>query len=316
MSDDGRYKFYINEIDGTPDFVVVIGKGLRRETEFNVPKSRTLLATYEPYNICEYSKGYCSQFGIVLACQPEMKVSNPRESILYRTPAILPWFVGALFNKDGSRTVTMNREDIFDAIPQKTKLISVITSKKAFTKGHLDRQRFVNRLMEKYGDEIDVFGRGYNDFGDKWDVLAPYKYHIVIENTECDYYWTEKLSDCYLTGTYPLYHGCTNVNKYFSKEAYTPINIKDFKSVVDVIERAKESDLYEKSMGALLEAKQLVLTKYNMFNLIAKALDDVIDIEEPGKILLKPCSAYFSWHNLYLHMVKWPYYNFVSKRID
>lgn len=313
LSDDGRYKFYINEIDEKPDFVVVIGKGLRTESQFEVPKNRTMLATYEPYNICEYTRAYCDQFGVVLACQPEMKVSKHGDTSLLRTPAVLPWFVGALFQKDGGRIVTMNRENIEMTSPKKTKLISVITSKKAFTRGHLERQRFVNKLMEYYGDEIDVFGRGYNDFGDKWDVLAPYKYHIVIENTECDYYWTEKLSDCFLTGTYPFYHGCTNIAEYFPKGSYTPINIRNFEDVVKVIEEARETNLFEKSVDVMLEAKRKVLGIYNMFNIIADALDGIDDIGATGATQLKPCSAFFSWHNFYLHTIKWPLYNILSK---
>lgn len=51
--------------------------------------------------------------------------------------------------------------------PKKTKLISVITSNKAFTKGHLKRIEFVEKLKAYYGDKLDVFGQGFNSFEDK-----------------------------------------------------------------------------------------------------------------------------------------------------
>lgn len=312
ISDDGRYKFYINKIEGTPDFVVVKGKGISVDKLVNVPKERTMLVTCEPYGILDYPQGYCDQFGVVLACQPELKVSKNGDTLLLHTPAVLPWFVGAVFLKGGSK-ITMTREEIVAKNPQKTKLISVITSKKAFTKGHVDRLRFVKKLKEYYGDAVDVFGHGFNDFDDKWDVLAPYKYHIVIENSECNYYWTEKLSDCYLAGTYPLYHGCTNIGDYFPHGAYQTINIRDFESVVNAIENAKKTNLYENSLDLLQEAKQHVLGSYNMFNLIAKGFDAVENIDNEGETLLKPSSEFFSLHNLYLHTIEWSYYKLLGK---
>lgn len=313
MSDDGRYKFYINDIDEKPDFVVVKGKGISENKIVGVPKERTMLVTCEPYGILDYPRGYCDQFGVVLACQPELKVSKNNGTTLLNTPAVLPWFVGAVFLKGGGSKITMTREEIFAKNPQKTKLLSVITSKKAFTKGHVDRLRFVKKLKEYYGDAVDVFGHGFNDFDDKWDVLAPYKYHIVIENSECDYYWTEKLSDCYLAGTYPLYHGCTNIGDYFPHGAYQPVNIRDFESVVNAIENAKKNNLYENSLDLLQEAKQLVLGSYNMFNLIAKGFDAIENLDIEGGTLLKPSSEFFSLHNLYLHTIEWSYYKLLGK---
>ena len=132
--------------------------------------------------------------------------------------------------------------------PEKKKLISVITSNKAFTQGHIDRIRFVSKLKEHFGDQIDVFGRGYNTFGDKWDVLADYKYHIVIENSSQTYYWTEKLSDCFLAETYPFYYGCTNIADYFPSDAYTPIDISNPDEAIKIIDKAIKADAYGKSM--------------------------------------------------------------------
>ncbi len=312
MSDNGKYQFHINHIDTTPDFIVIKGKGISKSTTLGVPKARTMLITCEPYGILEYPKGYCEQFGTVLACQPELKVSKSSNTNVIYTPAVLPWFAGAEFRRDGGCKINLNREDFANGSPRKEKFMSVITSKKAFTKGHIDRIRFVKRLKERYGDEIDVFGYGFNKFEDKWDTLASYKYHIVIENSECDYYWTEKLADCYLAGAYPLYHGCTNIHDYFSKEAYTPININDFQSVVNVIENVKKNHTFENSANALNQAKQKVLCDYNMFNIIANAIDTITATEENGATEIKPASAFFSAHNLYLHTIEWNYYKLLS----
>lgn len=313
FSDNGRYRFYINNIDDTPDFVVVMGKGKTCNRSFDVPKERTMLITTEPYGIIEYPRRYCEQFGTVLACHPEIKVSFKSSTRVVYVPTVLPWFVGATFLKDGIE-FTMNREDIAASQPEKSKFISVITSKKAFTKGHVDRSRFVRKLKEYYGDRVDVYGSGYKEFNDKWEALSPYKYHIVIENSNCDYYWTEKLADCFLAGSYPFYYGCTNIEQFFLKGSYTPIDICNFESVVRLIEDAEKHRVYENSCALLQDAKDKVLSKYNNFNIIAQVLDNLnIDCNKKGETFIKPLSAFFSFHNLYLHTIGWSYYKFLGK---
>ena len=138
------------------------------------------------------------------------------------------------------------------------------------TQGHIDRIRLVKRLKQHYGDQLDVFGRAIHDFNDKWETLAPYKYHLVIENGQHSYYWTEKLSDCYLTGTFPFYMGCTNIDQFFAKEAYIPLSMEmPVEQIIATIDRAIQEDTYEKALPALADARRLVLDKYNMFDYIA-----------------------------------------------
>lgn len=295
----GEYQFYINEAIEDPDFVVVHNKVLREETSFHVARANTLLLTSEPYSILSYPLSYCKQFGVVCSCQEEIKSPN----VMY-TPAILPWFVGMEFGPQGE-SVRLTYEDFQKSQPQKTKLMSVITSNKTFTKGHLDRLRFVEKLQNYYGDRIDVFGRGYHDFADKWDVLSPYKYHIAIENSSSNYYWTEKLSDCYLANTYPLYYGCKNVNEYFPEDALTVLNINNFEQAVKRIDQVIANDTFDKRQAELSHCKKLVLEDYNMFNYIVN-LCSKLDAQSPReKITLKPAGQFFDWHNFYLYTIGW-----------
>lgn len=309
ITDNGEYQFVINDFDCQPDFVVVMSKGLRVPASFNVPKSHTILLTSEPYSILDYPKGYCSQFGTVLACQRELKADS--QTHILHTQAMLPWFVGVTFGRNGEKNFSLTYEDIEKIHPKKEKLISVISSNKAFSQGHVDRLRFIRKLQEHYGDKVDVFGRGFKDFADKWDVLAPYRYHIVIENSSSDYYWTEKLADCYLAETYPIYHGCTNIQEFFPQEALTPVDIRNFDQTAATIDRVIAEDLEAKRKDVLLESKQLVLGKYNLFTFVAEVCRtiDSHSYSLPsgglgwGSSLLKPASKFFSWHNLYLYSI-------------
>lgn len=308
ITSDGKYRFIINDYSADADFVVVSGKGLRQPRTFHVSSKNTILLTGEPRGILAYPKGYCRQFGVVCSCQPEIKGEN----VIY-TPAILPWYVGVNFKKDGSASFTKSYEDIAEAKPKKTKLISVISSNKAFSRGHVDRLRFIRKLHERYGDRIDIYGRGYNGFADKWDVLAPYKYHIVIENSTGDYYFTEKLFDCYLAGTYPIYHGCRSIGDYYPANAMTRIDIRNFDSVAATIDRILASNEFEEKQELLNECKRLSLDKYNMFNEIARVCDR-LDADAPKEdTLLMPASHYFSLHNMMLYTVGRNYYKLISK---
>lgn len=295
---NGEYKFYINEPIEDPDFLVIRGKALKEVSSFHVARANTILLTSEPYSVLSYPLSYCKQFGIVCSCQEEIKLPN----VIY-TPAMLPWFVGIEFGSEGENYIRFNYEDIQKNKPQKTKLISVITSNKAFTQGHLDRLHFVEKLQNHYGDQIDVFGRGYNGFADKWDVLSPYKYHIAIENSSSKHYWTEKLSDCYLANTYPLYYGCTNVKEYFPQNALSVLDIHNFDQAVKCIDKVIAEDTFNKRQAELSQCKKLVMDDYNMFNYIVRVCTKLNAQASKETVTLKPSGQFFDFHNLYLYTV-------------
>jgi hypothetical protein len=115
---------------------------------------------------------------------------------------------------------------------------------------------------------MDVFGWGIRDIGDKWEAIAEYKYHIVIENCVYPDYWTEKLSDTYLGGDYPIYSGCPNLSRYFNPDAFTAIDISNVEESIEKIENCIKNDLYENSRLAIQEAKNKVLNQYNLFAII------------------------------------------------
>lgn len=301
ITPDGQFRFVINDPACNPDFVVVNSKALRHATTFPVPKSHTILITDEPHSVLAYPKGYYSQFGTVFTTQPEVRPC-PGTHVIH-THTLLPSYVGATFEPDRTNRFRMTYDDIRADRPHKEKLISVIASYKSFSKGHADRIRFVRRLRERYGDKVDIFGEQRNsyDFKDKYDVTAPYKYQIVIENSCGPDYWTEKIADCFLCDTYPIYHGCTNIGRYFPQGALTTVNINRFDDTCRTIERLLREQTWENHQRELMESKQLVLGRYNIFNVLAHACAALPDA--CGQTTLRPASDFFSLHNLYLYTV-------------
>jgi len=105
----------------------------------------------------------------------------------------------------------------------KTKLISMIASTKNMCAAHYYR----NHIAEKLSDKIDVFGRGRNNqIENKLEGLKEYCFSIAMENGNYNNMFTEKITDCFVVGTIPVYYGSLSVCEYFNPEGI--INLKDF----------------------------------------------------------------------------------------
>ena len=98
-------------------------------------------------------------------------------------------------------------------IHPKTKLVSMIASNKGWLRGHQNRLKWVEKLKDK----VDLFGTGRPfQLKDKEDGIRDYMFSVAIENDASDTYFTEKLTDCFVMGTVPVYYGSRKVvEKYF-----------------------------------------------------------------------------------------------------
>lgn len=281
----GNCQFYINEDIEKCDWWVVYENIIETE-KVNCPKNNTILITGEPSTIKKYNPGFLKQFKYVITSQKEIKHEN--KIILQQS---LPWWVGIKYNKSKRRWDNegyLNFDDFKKLQPTKEKIISVITSNKNQTLGHRKRLEFVNKLKEYFGDSLDVYGRGINDFEDKLDTTAPYKYQIVLENCFINDYWTEKLADCFLSQTYPIYYGCPNIYNYFSEKSITKIDIDNPDEAIKIINKTLSRKTYEKNMQELLDARNLVLDKYNFFPFICNFIKQKNGTTANTKVILNP----------------------------
>lgn len=256
-------EFVINKDIAECDCWIVYDNLLKPETVL-CPPDKTILFTGEPSTVRVYNKQFTRQFNTLITNQ--INISHPNKH--YSQPS-LPWLVGVEYEKQKrnfSSDKYLTSNDLMNIdFSNKSKLISVITSNKTLSKGHRKRLDFVMYLKSILGDQLEIFGSGFNDIADKMDALKDFKYTIVIENSQHPHYWTEKLADAFLCECYPLYYGCPNIYDYFKKESLMVINIEDFISTSEIIVKALESDLYEMSLNEIRVSKNLVLTKYNFF---------------------------------------------------
>ena len=96
----------------------------------------------------------------------------------------------------------------------KSKLISMITSNKVW----IEQQKYRVDFAEKNKDIIDVYGRGFKEIEDKEQGLQDYMFSICIENYTYDSYFTEKILDCFATGTIPIYKGTKKILDYYDED--------------------------------------------------------------------------------------------------
>lgn len=122
---------------------------------------------------------------------------------------------------------------------EKTKNISFITSNKQFTDLHVFRTNCVTYLREA-NLPVDIYGVGYNQLKRKLDGLKDYTYSIAIENGVFNNYFTEKVLDCFLTGTVPIYKGCPNINKFFNIDGIITFDTQEeLKLIIEQISRGE-----------------------------------------------------------------------------
>jgi hypothetical protein len=162
----------------------------------------------------------------------------------------------------------MREEDI--SIHEKNKLVSFIFSWKNWNAYHRMRFRVYDRVKED--NRVSCFGTGCeNPLDFKIDGLKDYMFSIVMENNIEPDYFTEKLLDCFLTGTIPVYMGTRHTENYFDSEGI--IYFEGDENLPDII-NSLSKELYESKIESV--KKNFDLAKQYMFpeQIIQKYLEE------------------------------------------
>lgn len=236
------------------DFVVVLNTP-KKDVRVKCNPDNVMAIMQEPYHTgdTEWMDKQLDKYRYVLTNhKPSMQ---PKRAEVIPSHGALHWYVQKSYDELKQMV----------SPPDKTKTISCIASSLTRWPGHKKRVAFVEYIKEHNLLNIDFYGKGTNFLEDKWDGVAPYKYSIVIENSELDDYWTEKITDAFLGFSLPFYFGCTNIDKYFPKDSYIWIDISSPEKALKTIEEAIKNNEWEKRLDAIKQARQLVLDKYNLF---------------------------------------------------
>ena len=96
----------------------------------------------------------------------------------------------------------------------KTKDISFCSSNKTMCKEHIDRLNLCRQLE----DTIDCMGTysGGNRVN-TYDIYAEYKFSVIFENYIDDYWFSEKICNCFANKCIPIYFGARKINTIFNE---------------------------------------------------------------------------------------------------
>jgi len=134
-------------------------------------------------------------------------------------------------------------------IHNKTNLVSMIASDKIRCSEHVYRQEIVN----KYRSRLDLFGRGFNPISEKEIGLKPYYFSIAMENGTYPLMYSEKITDCFSTGTIPIYYGTDLIGDVFNTDGI--IMLDDNFNIDDLT-----PELYHSKMDAVKDNYVRVIT--------------------------------------------------------
>jgi len=145
-------------------------------------------------------------------------------------------------------------------IHPKTKLASMIVSNKRQTSGHRLRHKIADHLIDQGNLNVDFFGGRFGNLPQpqaigsetlysihhpsnrKIDALKNYMFTICILPCKVDYYFDEKLIDCFLTGTVPIFWGCPSIGKFFDTRGM--LIFDTFEECIDLLKKINTETYY------------------------------------------------------------------------
>jgi hypothetical protein len=135
----------------------------------------------------------------------------------------------------------------------------------------LDRKNEINipiKFFETYGDRHNIERAKI----DKEEVFGDSMFGIAIENFAHRGFFTEKILDCFLLKTIPIYWGCSNIGDFFNKEG-----IIKFETPDDFIYIANQltEDYYNSKKQIIEENYQLALQYVNYEQNIINKIEEI-----------------------------------------
>lgn len=298
-----QYKFYINEdIDFCDWWIILHGSAITEKISVMCDPSHIVYMSMEPdESVLNISNKFLAQFSRVYICDENVKHKDAH----YMN--VSTWWVGMNVEMKNNRHVFSNYKKMSYSdfknleIPNKINRISCIISNKNLLPGHITRLNFIKKLMnEPVGKFIDLYGGNFEPISDKLDAIYPYRFHLAIENCSKKDYWSEKISDCYLGYSFPLYYGCTNIFQYFQKNSLFILDFDSPSNTSKALINLLNSETLD--FNALLVSREKILNEFNIFNIITSICNKNSD--KKIKCTLVPNFYFNNYYKLLKYLIK------------
>ena len=126
---------------------------------------------------------------------------------------------------------------------EKSKLVSCVCSGLTMSEGHQLRLEIAQQLAQS--GQVDMYGKAFDYIPRKIDGLKDYMFSFAMENSCYESYFTEKLHDCLLTGTMPVYLGAPDIGNFYNLDGIIVMGRDDDGSVVFDSEVLTEEYYYD-----------------------------------------------------------------------
>ena len=146
--------------------------------------------------------------------------------------------------------------------------------------GHQIRWEILNRkneikvpikFFETYGDRHNIERARI----DKEEVFGDSQFGVAIENFSHRGWFSEKILDCFLLKTIPIYWGCSNIGDFFNKEGI--IKFEEADDFIYIVNQLDEK-YYDSKKHILEENYQLALQYVNYEQNIINKIEEIFKL--------------------------------------
>jgi hypothetical protein len=244
------------------------------------PRERRICGLFEsPVNHCyEDIDRLIERFPIIFTHQRQLlDRGEPFQQLMFGTN-----WVGVADEQDSVK--------IRDSHPPKSKLVSFIGNVvHPQTGAYALRTEVAKYLLDR--PDVDCYGKGIREVPSKLAALAEYRFSVAMENAARDYYFSEKLVDCLLLETVPIYYGCPQIGEMLDPQGILAFSNLD--ELHDILDRVSPQ-LYSQMKSSLISNKLRVIEKgwhshLGLFTRVAERLSAHPHVSNPERT--------FTWLN-------------------
>lgn len=170
----------------------------------------------------------------------------------------------------------------------KTFSVSMLVGTKNWGQGHRYRSAIYQRQTDiktvpytfyrsiKTGSIPEITTNPLFVWDSKYELFRSYQFSVAIENSKQMNYFTEKVIDCFLTKTVPIYWGCPNIGEYFFTEGMIILQTATVEEFLEKVS-ALTPETYAEMMPMIEQNYQRALQYVRVEDNINRALQSIPD---------------------------------------
>lgn len=112
------------------------------------------------------------------------------------------------------------------------------------------------------------------EIGEKKEPLFDSQFSVCIENTRQNNFFTEKLIDCLVTKTVPIFYGASNISDFFNTDGFIIVN-----SAKDIVNKCNSLDesSYSKMITAIEDNYERSKKYYDIKPMLKETIERAIN---------------------------------------